>query len=111
MDALGEDADRVQPLFISVDPDRDAGANLARYTAAFHPAILGLTGSPGTLRVAAENFHVFFDQDLDVTEPNGFDLGHSSSLILLNPDGAWVRAFAYDTPAATISADLIGRLD
>lgn len=111
MDALGNDADRVQPLFISVDPDRDAGANLARYTAAFHPAILGLTGSPGALRVAAENFHVFYDQDPDTTEPNGFDMAHSSSLILLGTDGAWQRAFDYDTPATTISADLIGRLD
>ena len=111
MDALEEKADQVQPLFISVDPERDAGADLARYTAAFHPAILGLTGSPGTLRVAAENFHVFYDQDLEATEPDSFEMAHSSSLILLNPDGAWLRTFAQDTPAAAIVADLVRRLD
>ena len=112
MDALGERADRVQPLFISVDPERDTGVDLARYTAEFHPAILGLTGSPGATRVAAENFHVFFDESsLAGTEADGFDLGHSSSLVLLSPDGAWLRAYDYDTPAAAIRDDLFGRLD
>lgn len=111
MDTLGEDADRVQPLFISVDPEHDTRADLARYTATFHPAILGLTGSPGTVRVAAENFHVFYDQPFDATEAEGFDVGHSSSLLLLSPDGAWLRAFDEDTPAAAISTDLMSRLD
>lgn len=111
MDALGEDADRVQPLFISVDPERDAGSDLARYTSGFHPAILGLSGSPGAILVAAENFHILYDPDLDAPEPDGFDLDHSANLILLGPDGAWLRAFPYGTPAAKISADLAGRLE
>ena len=111
MDALGEDADQVQPLFISVDPEHDTGTELARYTATFHPAILGLTGSPGAIRVAAENFHVFYDQTQDATAAGGLGVGHSSSLLLLSPDGAWLRAFDEDTPAAAISTDLMDRLD
>jgi protein SCO1 len=111
MDDLDEKADQVQPIFISVDPERDVGTHLARYTDAFHPAILGLTGSPGALLSAARTFHVFYDRDLDATESDGFDMAHSSWLILLGPDGGWVRNFRYGTSAAAISADLSARLE
>ena len=111
MDALGQNANQVQPLFISIDPKRDAPSDLARYTAVFHPSILGLTGSPGAVLVAAENFHIFFDQQQEPEEPDGDTVAHSSSLYLLGPDGAWLRVFPYGTPAAAISADLSGRLE
>jgi cytochrome oxidase Cu insertion factor (SCO1/SenC/PrrC family) len=52
--ALGEDADRVQPLFISVDPDSDTPERLARYVQAFDARILGATGSPAQLRGRAQ---------------------------------------------------------
>lgn len=111
MDALDEKADQVQPIFISVDPERDVGIHLARYTYAFHPAIQGLTGSPGALLSAAKTFHVFYDRDLDATQSGSFDRAHSSWLILVGPDGGWVRNFPYGTSAAAISADLSTRLD
>lgn len=111
MDALGEKADQVQPLFISVDPEHDAGLNLARYTAAFHPAILGLTGSPGAIFTAAKTFHIFYDRDFDTTDSDSFDMVHSSGLILLGPDGRWLRTFSYGTSADVISADLSRQLE
>lgn len=111
MDALGEDADQVQPLFISVDPERDAASDLDRYTTAFHPSILGLTGSPGALLAAAENFHVFYGRREELGAPEGYSMEHSSSLFLFGPDGAWLRAFPQGTPAAKISAELSDRLE
>jgi protein SCO1/2 len=54
--ALGEDADRVQPLFISVNPDRDTPERLARYVQAFDARILGATGSPAQLRAFARSY-------------------------------------------------------
>lgn len=110
MEALGEDADQVQPLFISVDPERDA-ANLDDYTATFHPSILGLTGSSGSILLAAESFRVFYDRHDDPTASDDYEMEHSSSLFLLGPDGTWLRAFQPDTSAAMISADLLGRLE
>ena len=62
---VGSEADRVQPLFISVDPERDAGAELAEFTSAFHPSILGLAGSPEATQAAAESFKVFFAREDD----------------------------------------------
>lgn len=111
MDALGDKADQVQPLFISVDPERDAGAHLARYTDAFHPAILGLTGDPGAILAAAKTFHVLYDRDSDTVASDGFDRVHSSGLILLGPDGGWLRTFPYGTSADAVSADLSRRLE
>ena len=48
VDKLGAAGDDVQPLFISVDPDRDTPDVLATYVAQFHPRLIGLTGTPGT---------------------------------------------------------------
>ena len=58
LELLGEGASRVQPVFISVDPERDRGEVLANYTRFFNPRILGLTGSPALVRRAADNFKV-----------------------------------------------------
>ena len=107
MDALGPDAARVQPLFISVDPERDAGAGLAAYTAAFHPSILGLTGSAEETQAAAFSFKIAFAK-----EPLGetYTMAHSAALYLIGPDGNWLRQFDYGTQAADITADLKSRL-
>ena len=107
MDALGPDAARVQPLFISVDPERDAGAGLAAYTAAFHPSILGLTGSAEETQAAAFSFKIAFAK-----EPLGetYTMAHSAALYLIGPDGNWLRQFDYGTQAANITADLKSRL-
>ena len=55
---LGEEAERVQPIFITVDPERDTGKVLQTYTEFFDPRILGLTGSPALGRRAADNFRI-----------------------------------------------------
>ena len=107
MDALGPDAERVQPVFISVDPERDAGAGLADYTAAFHPSILGLTGSAEATRATAASFKIAFEK-----EPQGetYTMAHSAALYLIGPGGDWLRQFDYGTPAADITADLKSRM-
>ena len=110
MDDLGEDAAQVQPLFISVDPERDAGADLAEYTAAFHPTILGLAGSPEATQAAAASFKVFFAREEDAAAPDGYSMAHASALYLIGPEGDWLRQYDYGTPAAEITADLSSRL-
>lgn len=107
MDALGGQAAQVQPLFISVDPERDAGPGLAEYTAAFHPAIVGLTGSAEATRATASSFKIAYEK-----EPQGdsYTMGHSAALYLIGPDGDWLRQFDYGTPATEITADLKSRM-
>lgn len=109
MDDLGVDADRVQPIFISIDPERDRRLGLQAYTEAFHPAILGLAGTDAQTRAAADSFKVFFGREADAAASDGYTMSHSPGLFLIGPDGAWLRQFAYGTPAADILSDLQSR--
>lgn len=109
MDDLKADAGNVQPLFISVDPERDRRLGLAAYTAAFHPAILGLAGTEAETQAAADSFRVFYEREADSAAPDGYAMAHTPGLFLIGPDGEWLRQFAYGTPAADILSDLQNR--
>lgn len=110
MDGLGADAARVQPVFVSIDPERDRQLGIAAYAAAFHPAILPLAGDETATRAAAASFRIFYTRDEDPTAQDGYAMSHSPSLYLIGPDGDWLRQFDYGTPASEILADLEERL-
>lgn len=110
MDDLGPDAAKVQPIFISIDPERDRRLGLDAYTRAFHPAILGLAGDDAATQGAAESFRIFFAREADGAAPDGYTMSHSPALYLVGPDGDWLRQFTYGTPAAEILSDLQSRL-
>ncbi len=102
---LGEQAERVQPIFITVDPERDTGKVLQTYTEFFDPRILGLTGSPALVRRAADNFKIRYAK---VREPGAenYAVDHSAGMILLGPDGGFIKKFAFATPVDQITAQL-----
>ena len=110
MDDLGPDAGSVQPIFISVDPERDRRLGLADYTKAFHQAILGLAGSEEETKSAAASFKIFYNREADTSSADGYTMAHSPGLYLIGPDGAWLRQFTYGTSAAEILSDLQSRL-
>jgi protein SCO1/2 len=101
---LGDRAERVQPIFITVDPQRDTPQVLATYTAYFHPRIIGLTGSASLIDRAAQNFNARYRK---VNEPGAppdrYHVDHSAGMYLLGPDGSYIRKFGYSTPAAEIA--------
>lgn len=105
IDALGAQAERLQPIFITVDPERDTAPILREYTAAFHPAILGLRGSPELLQRAAESFRVRYEK---VREPGAapeiYTMDHSTGMYLLDANGRFLAKFASNAPAQEISA-------
>ncbi|PKO38882.1 MAG: SCO family protein [Betaproteobacteria bacterium HGW-Betaproteobacteria-6] len=101
---LGDDASRVQAIFISVDPERDTGKVLKTYTEFFDPRILGLTGSPALTRHAADNFKMRYAKVHEPGTPaDRYAVDHSAGLILLGPDGAFVKKFAFATPVENIT--------
>jgi protein SCO1/2 len=110
MERLGKKSERLQPLFITLDPERDSAAVLRTYTAFFHPRILGLTGSPALVRRAADNFKVRYEK---VSEPgtpaDQYAVDHSAGMYLLAPGGGYIRKFAYATEPAEI-AERIGEI-
>jgi protein SCO1/2 len=100
----------VQPLFISIDPERDRRLGLAEFTAAFHPSIIGLAGDEAQTRAAADSFRIFYAREGDAAAPDGYTMSHSPALYLIGPEGDWLRQFTYGTPATDILADLQPRL-
>jgi len=116
--ALGERAQYLQPIFITVDPQRDTLEVLKAYTANFDKRILGLTGSAELVRFAANNFKVDFARvQAPGAAPNVYTIDHTAGMFLLGPDGQLLKKFAYRTPAKDITAqintwmDENGRLD
>lgn len=102
---LGDRAARLQPIFITVDPERDSGPVLKKYTEFFDPRILGLTGSPALVRRAADNFRIRYAKVGDPSaDPAHYAVDHSAGMILLGPDGRVVRKFAFATPIDELSA-------
>jgi protein SCO1/2 len=110
MDDLGPRGGAVQPIFISVDSARDRPADLAAYVPQFHPAILGLSGTAEQIEAAARAFKVYHERVPDDSAPDGYTMGHTSQVLLFDPDGTFVRLYSYGTPASEITADLRARI-
>lgn len=104
---LGEDAAKVQALFVSVDPERDTLAQLRTYTGFFDARILGVTGSPELVKRAADNFKVRYEKVVDPKgHPAHYAVDHSAGMFLLAPGGQFLAKFAYGKPADEIAARL-----
>jgi cytochrome oxidase Cu insertion factor (SCO1/SenC/PrrC family) len=103
--ALGPEAGRVAPLFITVDPARDRPAILARYTALFDPRIIGLTGSPQQIDAAEKAFRVYAGSVPDPAT-HSYLINHTSLIYLLGPHNHLKALFGRDTTADQLAADL-----
>jgi protein SCO1/2 len=85
----------LQPLFVSIDPQRDSVSQLRRYLAEFHPAILGLTGTPQQLTDVAQNYRIYSFRSGDAARLDDDDylVDHSIFILLVNPRGHFVDYF------------------
>jgi protein SCO1/2 len=100
LEKLGPLADKVQPIFITVDPARDTPKVMGDYVKAFDPRIVGLTGSPDAVASAARAFRVYFAKVPDKDAPDGYLMDHSSVVYVMRPgDGRFVATFTTETPA------------
>lgn len=96
-----EAAKKVQPLFVTVDPERDTPAVVAEFTDGFHPRLLGLTGSRAQVDAALKTFRVYA-RKAPGTTPESYTYDHLAILYLMDPDGRPVQFLA--GPAATPEA-------
>lgn len=85
VEMLGEEADEVQVVLITVDPERDTPEVMQAYVEAFDPRFIGLTGTPEQVRKTAQSFKAFYAK---VPSPQGgYTMDHSSSFYLLDKEG------------------------
>lgn len=106
MDLAGDAAQKITPLFFSVDPARDTPEVLADYVPHFHDDMIGLTGTPEEMANAAKVYRVYFAKAPDDAVPGGYLMDHSSLIYLMDPEGDYVRHFNYGTPPEEIAASL-----
>ena len=98
-DALGKlpkGANRIQPIFIAVDPKRDTPARLAQYGKAFDERILMLTGELPALRKLAKSYKAYFTNGAPDKDGN-YPVSHTATLFLMGPDGRYVDHFSSET--------------
>jgi protein SCO1/2 len=88
LDRLGAAAQAVQPLFITVDPERDTPARLADFVSSFHPRLIGLTGSVAEIRKTAIAYRTFFAKQSNAA-PGDYSVNHTGFIYLIGKDGQY----------------------
>lgn len=103
------EAAKVAVIFISVDPERDTPAHLKEYAAFFHPAIVGVTGSPETIAEVARRYGAFYAKQNAITAGGSYVVDHTSDTFLVAPDGKLVGRLPHGTPPEK-AADALRKL-
>jgi protein SCO1/2 len=96
LDEIGPAARYVQPLFVTVDPERDRGPALRRFTAAFDPRLIGLGGTPDQIAAAATSLGVKYAKVL--LDNEDYVVDHSSTMTLVAPTGGTATSFKIAEP-------------
>jgi len=99
LEQLGPDADALQPVFITLDPERDTAGHLAEYVPMFHPRLLGLTGSLEAIGAAAEAYKVYFAKVPIGKDAGDYTVDHTSFIYLMDRDGKYLGFFPPGTSA------------
>jgi len=98
-------AAQVQPLFVTIDPERDTPAVVGEFTAAFSDELVGLTGSPEQVAAAAKAFAVYYQKG-EVSEAGGYMMDHSRNAYLMGRDGAPIALLPVEKSADEVAAEL-----
>jgi protein SCO1/2 len=106
IERLGPDATKVQPLFITVDPERDTPEVMRDYLDSFDPRIVGLTGTLQQIADAAKEYGVYYTLHKTGKDDSDYFVDHSSYIYIMDPRGIFVQGFEPDTPAGRIADSL-----
>ena len=110
LEKLGPDADKLQPLFVTVDPLRDTPAVMGNYTQSFHPRIIGLTGTPQQIAAVAQEYGVYYAPHRTGPAAEDYVMDHGTYLYLMDPHGKFVRGFDADTPGVRLAEAVRGAM-
>lgn len=104
LEELGPDADRLNVLFITVDPERDTPQQLALYLSSFDPRITGLSGSPENILAAEKAYHIYAKK---IPLKDGeYTMDHTATIAMMNSEGRYVGAMHFQAPAKVTRAKL-----
>jgi len=102
--ALGPEADRINAVFITIDPERDTPAVIKDYLSSFDPHLVGLTGDPAAIAAVAKAYRVYSKKvPLD---QGGYTMDHTAIVYLMDKSGRFVSPFSLKRTTDTAAADL-----
>ncbi|MBF0421914.1 MAG: SCO family protein [Magnetococcales bacterium] len=102
---------RLIPLFISVDPERDTIKQLREYIQTFHPRLTGLTGTSAQLRQAANSFGVYFARvETNPPNPKHYLIDHSAGTYFIDDQGRLLEIFEHQMPPETMAQRILQRM-
>jgi protein SCO1/2 len=101
--ALGPEADRMNALFVTIDPERDTPEKLKDYLSSFDPHLTGLTGSPEAVAAMAKAYRVYLRK---VPQADGYTMDHTTIVYLMDKGGRFVAPFNLKRPPAEAAAEL-----
>ncbi len=113
LDALGERGAVIQPIFVTLDPERDTPEVLAAYLPAFHPRFVGLTGTPEQIAEMSERYSVrhrrYYPPPFDETgelreDDDAYFVDHTAATYLIGPDGGALQLFHHGIDIAELTA-------
>jgi protein SCO1/2 len=103
---LGNDADRVRFVFVTVDPERDSQERLGMHVNAFNPDFVALTGTQDELEAVYDFFDVFYEKDTSSGSALGYLVNHTATTFVIDPEGLWRLRITYGTPVEDIVHDI-----
>ncbi|SIT54915.1 Electron transporter SenC [Mesorhizobium prunaredense] len=109
IEELGPDAAKLQPIFITVDPERDTPEVMGKYTGAIDPRIVGLTGSPQQIAAVAQGYGAYSARHKTGAGAEDYVVDHSTYIYIMDPQGKFVRGLDFDTPTGRI-ADMLRKI-
>ena len=102
---LGDDAKKVQVIFVTVDPERDTPELLAKYVTAFDPGFIGLYGDREATAEAAKSFRVFYEK-VPGSSPKTYSINHTAGTYLIDPQGRLRLFVRYGQDVDAIAGDI-----
>ena len=103
--ALGDRADEVQVVMVTVDPQRDTPEVLREYLSYFDPSFLGLTGTEVVVLAAATPLGIYFSAH-EGSAATGYLVDHTTSVLAIDKDGYLRLLYSFETPGEDIAADM-----
>ncbi|HEX4180821.1 MAG TPA: SCO family protein [Caulobacteraceae bacterium] len=102
--ALGPDADKLNVVYVTIDPERDTAQRLKSYLTAFDPRIRGLTGTPQAIAEAAHDYNVYYQKV--ALQGGEYTMDHSTLIYLMDAKGHMAELIQYGTPRDQVVASL-----
>ena len=109
---IGDNANKLTPYFISVDPNRDSAQILSDYVSFFDSRIIGLTGSEQMIKRVADQFKAKYEKGgVDSLDKDLYTMDHTASLYLMAPDGTFITKFAHGIAPDILAKELNAIMD